>query len=162
MTTQEIKRGGVLKPRGRLIITVGLPGSGKTTWADQRVAADETSNTIRISRDDIRRELFGKYVLNREQENQVTALQHAVVEELLLKGRRVIVDDTNLHKLTRDAWLELGRRASVRVSFKPFRANVDECIRRCEDRFEKNGDRLVPASVINEMARRHPGALVSS
>lgn len=42
---------------GTLIITRGLPASGKTTWVREQIAAD-LANRVRISRDDLRRTVF--------------------------------------------------------------------------------------------------------
>jgi predicted kinase len=44
----------------KMILTLGLPASGKTTWANQYVA--ENPNTVIVCRDDIRAELFSPKV----------------------------------------------------------------------------------------------------
>ena len=46
----------------KIIITRGIPGSGKTTWAKDVVK--ENSNYIRINRDDLRIMLIGKWYLS--------------------------------------------------------------------------------------------------
>lgn len=72
----------------------GLSGSGKTTLA-------KTLDGTRISRDDIRRLLFGvegKTVLDSAGEKRVTKFQRDLIESELDAGRNVIVDDTNLNK----------------------------------------------------------------
>ena len=67
----------------KLIITRGLPASGKSTWAKQWVLEDP-EHRVRINQDDIRL-MLGKYwVPNRE-----PLVQHiqkeALIEELRLK-----------------------------------------------------------------------------
>lgn len=72
----------------------GLSASGKTTLA-------KTLGGVRISRDDIRRLLFGiegKSVLSNEQEQKVTKFQRDWIERELLAGNNVVIDDTNLNK----------------------------------------------------------------
>lgn len=72
----------------------GTSGSGKTTLA-------KTLDGTRISRDDIRRLLFGvegKTVLDSAGEKRVTKFQRDLIESELDAGRNVIVDDTNLNK----------------------------------------------------------------
>ena len=72
----------------------GVAGSGKTTLA-------KTLDGTRISRDDIRRLLFGvegKTVLDSAGEKRVTKFQRDLIESELDAGRNVIVDDTNLNK----------------------------------------------------------------
>lgn len=72
----------------------GVSGSGKTTLA-------KTLDGTRISRDDIRRLLFGvegKTVLDNAGEKRVTKFQRNLIESELDAGRNVVVDDTNLNK----------------------------------------------------------------
>ena len=78
----------------KVTIMRGLSGSGKTTLA-------KTLDGTRISRDDIRRLLFGvegKTVLDSAGEKRVTKFQRDLIESELDAGRNVIVDDTNLNK----------------------------------------------------------------
>ncbi len=74
-----------------LTITRGLPASGKTTWARQQPG-------VRVNRDDLRAMLLPTWPWgDRAAEDMCTAVQHAAIVELLIAGRDVIVDDTNLH-----------------------------------------------------------------
>ena len=41
----------------KFIMLIGLPGSGKSTWAEKYIT--ENANTVLISSDNIRKELFG-------------------------------------------------------------------------------------------------------
>lgn len=77
-----------------VVILRGASGSGKTTFAKRMPR-------VRISRDDLRRLLFGiegKAVLTPEQEKKVTKFQREWIERELLEGNDVVVDDTNLNK----------------------------------------------------------------
>ena len=77
-----------------VVILRGASGSGKTTFAKRMPR-------VRISRDDLRRLLFGiegKAVLTTEQEKKVTKFQREWIERELLEGNDVVVDDTNLNK----------------------------------------------------------------
>ena len=77
-----------------VVILRGVSGSGKTTFAKRMPR-------VRISRDDLRRLLFGiegKAVLTSEQEKKVTKYQREWIERELLEGNDVVVDDTNLYK----------------------------------------------------------------
>ena len=77
-----------------VVILIGVSGSGKTTFAKRMPR-------VRISRDDLRRLLFGiegKAVLTSEQEKKVTKFQREWIERELLEGNDVVVDDTNLNK----------------------------------------------------------------
>lgn len=78
----------------KLIICVGIPASGKTTWAKQYCSENE--KTIRVNRDDIRAMMFQTY--NRELEKVVRDSEKRIITTALVNGFDVVVDDTNLHE----------------------------------------------------------------
>lgn len=137
-----------------LTATVGLPGSGKTTWARQQVAADTTGKTVRINRDDLRVMTFGKFVLDnpREQEPVITKIQQAMVTAALRAGQNVIVDDTNTNERFRNEWVRLAQRVGAKFQIKVMDTDVEECVRRDAERWERDGERLVGREVIERMA----------
>jgi predicted kinase len=92
----------------RLLITRGLPGSGKTTFARTL-----QPRVTRVSRDDLRRMLHGRIMLTGWAEAQVTAVQRGMVETLLRRGADVIVDDTNLRPHTFGGWRSLASDLGV-------------------------------------------------
>ena len=70
-----------------VVILRGISGSGKTTFAKRMPR-------VRISRDDLRRLLFGiegKAVLTSEQEKKVTKFQREWIERELLEGNDAMV-----------------------------------------------------------------------
>lgn len=128
--------------------TVGLPASGKTTWARQHVAKHRT--TIRVNRDDLRLMLHeGRF--SKGNEKAVTEAQHAMIAAALAAGRDVVVDDTNLNArtvaklegLARDHQAEL-----VKVDF------TDVPLRDCIARDAKR-NRSVGEDVIRQMWGRY-------
>lgn len=78
-----------------LIITRGLPASGKTHQARRWVEADP-ARRARVNRDDLRTMLHGRRLGTPAQEEQVTAAAHTAMAALLTAGTSVICDDTNL------------------------------------------------------------------
>lgn len=83
------------KRRPTLIITRGLPASGKSTAAIKWVEAD-TAWRARFNRDDLRTMVSGRWLGTPAQEAIVTGAQHNGVRTALAHGTSVIVDDTNL------------------------------------------------------------------
>ena len=78
----------------RVILTKGLPGSGKTTWA-ARVQAESLGTYKRVNKDELRLMLDGgKWSPNNER--FVEAVRDQVILAALAAGKDVIVDDTNL------------------------------------------------------------------
>ena len=72
-----------------LFYTVGLPASGKSTWAKAWQAEHPTTRT-RANRDDLRAMLHGsKWSGNNEK--QVVAIQNAIIADSLSRGRDVVV-----------------------------------------------------------------------
>lgn len=137
-----------------LLLTRGLPASGKTTWARAWVAEDPTGRA-RVNRDDLRANLFGAQKLDYTGEQAVTAAQHAAVRALLTAGRSVVVDDTNLRVKYARAWVDLAAAAGAEWATVDFLdVPVEECVRRAERRFIAGGVN-VPDTVIQGMHDRY-------
>jgi predicted kinase len=110
----------------RLLITRGLPASGKTTFARKL-----QPSVVRVNRDDLRRMLHGRRLFTQWAEGQVTAVQRAIVEALLRARADVIVDDTNLRARTVRDWAELAARCQATFEVHDFTdVPLDECLRR--------------------------------
>ncbi len=102
-----------------LTLTVGLPQSGKTTWAKQ-------AGRPIVSPDAIRLALHGKAFL-KEAEPLVWAIARYMVAALFLAGHsHVIVDACNISEKRRREWQD--ERWSL--SFKEFDTPADVCIER--------------------------------
>lgn len=114
----------------RLLITRGLPASGKTTFARKL-----QPGVVRVNRDDLRRMLHGQRLFTQWAEGQVTQAQRATVEALLRARADVIVDDTNLRNKTVREWAELAARFDATFEVHDFTdVPLEECLRRDADR----------------------------
>ncbi|MDI6097813.1 AAA family ATPase [Actinoplanes sp. NEAU-A12] len=132
----------------RLLITRGLPASGKTTFA-RKLQPD----VVRVNRDDLRRMLHGRRLFTQHSESQVTHAQRASVEALLRVRASVIVDDTNLRAKTVREWAEMAARFDASFEVHDFTdVPVDECVRRDADRPE---DERVGEDAIRRMHGRY-------
>jgi predicted kinase len=110
----------------RLLITRGLPASGKTTLARKL-----QPRVVRVNRDDLRLMLHGRRLFTEKAEGQVTHIQRMSVEALLARRTDVIVDDTNLRGSTVREWALLAAR--FRATFEVHdltEVPLDECLRR--------------------------------
>ncbi|GAA2612708.1 phosphatase domain-containing protein [Paractinoplanes durhamensis] len=116
----------------RLLITRGLPASGKTTFARKL-----QPRVVRVNRDDLRRMLHGDRLYTQWAEGQVTHAQRAAVEALLRAHADVIVDDTNLRARTVREWAEMAARHGATFEVHDFTdVPLEECLRRDETRPE--------------------------
>jgi predicted kinase len=142
-----------------LIITRGLPGSGKSTRARAWVAEDERQRT-RVNRDDIRRMLHGRRLGTGGQERQVTLVQLASIRSLLRGGHDVVCDDTNLMpehvEQLRKAAEQVGAEFEV---WDMTDVDIDVCTVRDHAR---EGDARVGEDVIRDMWSRYQATLVES
>ncbi|BCJ66733.1 AAA family ATPase [Polymorphospora rubra] len=118
----------------RLIVTRGLPASGKTTFARKL-----QPGVVRVNRDDLRRMLHGTRLFTQWAEAQVTTAQRAQVEALLRARADVCVDDTNLRSKTVREWAELAARFGATFEVHDFTdVPLSECLRRDAERPEED------------------------
>jgi predicted kinase len=114
--------------RPTVTMTRGLPGSGKTTWARAQQAADPT--VVLVSKDELRAMLHdGRF--SAANEGQVVAVRDAIVADTLMRGRDVIVHDTNLHPDHAVALNDIARINHAAFVVKDFtEVPLDTCIAR--------------------------------
>jgi predicted kinase len=146
----KIKQGTIVA------ITMGLPGSGKSTWAKEKCAKDPSF--VRVNNDDIREELFGReFNWTPKLEKQVKQVRTDRIKMALKDGKNVIVDNTHLNHKTVTIlvhWLE-QEFPNVLVEYQDFRdVPLHVCIDRDRERI-KRGERGVGSSVIMKMAREN-------
>lgn len=78
----------------KLTICVGLPGSGKSSWAEEQVKNGD-GKVVRVNRDDLRVMLHAN-IWSGGREKATVAVRDAAIEAALKAGFDVICDDTNL------------------------------------------------------------------
>lgn len=102
-----------------LILTVGLPYSGKSTWARQQPYPV-------VNRDSVRYALHGNRFLAAA-EPMVAVITQLMVKALFLAGHEtVIVDECHNTRKRRDAW----KSDAWMRHFVVFDASREECLRR--------------------------------
>lgn len=123
----------------KLIMTKGLPGSGKSTWAKQ--LSRNNQQYMRVNKDSLR-EMMG-YTLHRE--NAVVAMRDACIRVGLKAGKNVIVDDTNLdpkHEFNlRKLANECGAEFELNDSF--LQVPLKTCIKQDLKRLESVGKDVI-------------------
>lgn len=119
---------------------VGLPRSGKTTWATD-IGGDYIYPIV--SKDAIRLALHGERFLQ-EREGEVHEISRVMIHALFLAGHKVVVlDETNTTIKRRNEC----RSEHWSVRFKVFNTSEEECLRRAE---AMNDTVIIP--VIKKMA----------
>lgn len=133
----------------KLIILCGLPGSGKSTYAENYKAVDDAicaDYTVIHSSDAIRAELFGDPSYQGDN-TKVFELMHKRVREDLKAGKTVIYDATNITRKARRGAINLARDADT-VECHVIWVDPHVCIAR-----DKQRKRHVGGDVIEKMLR---------
>jgi predicted kinase len=79
----------------QVILTKGLPASGKSTWAKKLI--DKNPGMYkRVNKDDIR-DMLDNNKWSKSNEKFVLTIRDSIILSALEDGKHVIVDDTNLH-----------------------------------------------------------------
>lgn len=136
-----------------LIITRGLPGSGKSTWARGWVK-ESPQTRIRLNRDEQRRMLHADTgpTTNGLQENLITKLHQDAARLALGAGIDVVVDDTNLRGRTAVDWATLAAGAGAAFTVQDFTdVPLETVLWRNSERPEAN---RVPEAVIVTMNQK--------
>lgn len=113
-----------------VILTVGIPASGKSTWA-KSVVAQDPHNWVRINNDDIRTMINGSQ-WSRETEKLVATIRMSMLREALKRNRSVIIDNLNI---TSDHWKQTLMECQhinkdMTVSEKVFFVDLETAIAR--------------------------------
>lgn len=126
----------------KLIITRGIPASGKSTWAKQWVLEDP-EHRVRINQDDIRL-MLGKYWVP-SREKLVQEIQFDAIVESLCRKFDVVIDNTNLDKKVLEKFDRLIKTfEDYEIEYKDF---FDTPLSVCIER-DKNRDVQITEKVI--------------
>lgn len=123
------------------IMTVGISGSGKSTYAKP---VKDRPNTVYLSSDEIRKELWGDENDQREPARVFALMEERTIAALEAK-KDVIYDATNLSAKRRASFLKRIKPNFPMIIFccTVVVAPVETCIQRAADR-----QRVVPAEVV--------------
>lgn len=123
---------------GKFIMLVGLPGSGKSTFA-------ETLGYTIFSSDKLRKELWGDESIQGDKTELFTEL-HRRIKEALKNGEDCVYDATNINAKRRTAFLNEIKNIKCEKICATIITDFDLCVQRNEHR-----DRKVPYEVIRRM-----------
>ena len=129
-----------------LIILVGPPASGKSTWG-KKFALD--NGIVYVSTDKIRSEIGSG-----EEDQSVSAAAFAIarrrVSAALSADKTVMIDATSVNKKARKDWINLGRGHGAFIVAVAFEVPREELLRRDAQR-----DRHVGVEVIDKFINKY-------
>lgn len=131
----------------KIIILVGPPNSGKTTWTKNFMG--ENKDYVKVSRDDLRQSLFNSWVVSRHMEDVITKLQNQMIITLIQNNVNVILDNTHCKmKYIQDVIDRFG--AAADITFKVF--DVDEHTLHARNEYRNKVDgKYIPDTVMENM-----------
>jgi predicted kinase len=133
-----------------LVITFGIPGSGKTTWA--RKVLSENEGFERICPDEIRAELCNGNPSDQSRNGDVWKEAYHTLKAKLEHKKIVIFDATNINPTTRKALETIATERNAMVLYKLFPCEVEEAKRRIKQDIESQVNRSnVPDDVVDRM-----------
>jgi predicted kinase len=130
------------EPRGYVVLAIGLPGSGKTTWYKRRGVTPLSSDLLRsILFDDITEQRYQGLVFS--------TLRSLLRARLIAKMPWNYVDATNLSPHERKQWIKMAKSFGYEVQAVFFDVPLSVCLERNSKR-----DRQVTDEVMHKMAER--------
>ena len=140
--TPPAEQTALKSPKGYVVLTIGLPGSGKTTWYKRRGVTPLSSDLLRTL-------LFDDITEQRYQGLVFSTLRSLLRARLIAKMPWNYVDATNLSPHERRQWIKMAKSFGYEVQAVFFDVPLAVCMERNSKR-----DRAVTDEVMQKMAER--------
>ncbi len=132
-----------------LYIMVGLPGSGKSTYAKEFIKDQQVEY---LSSDSLRA-VFGKNESDQSVTPKVFGHIKTKVDEYLRDNKNVLVDATSVNRKERSDYINTAKKYNSKVVVVVFKMDRNGLIARNKKRGDEGG-RVVPDWVIDKMLNK--------
>jgi predicted kinase len=133
---------GVEIPTG-LVILVGPPGAGKTTFTEELASQGKIDGGAALSSDAICLEMFGTTDDRESKDPEVFAELDRRITERLASGKPAIVDATNVRKEARARLIGFAQQTGVPVTALKFTSDVATLIAQNAERDRNEDEAMV-------------------
>lgn len=124
----------------KLIIMSGLPGSGKSTKAEEILK--KHGNTVRINKDLLRTMLhFDKF--NGTNESMTQEASSLLAAHFIGQNKNVIIDDTNLNPKVMQYWKDFAKMWNIKIEHCDIDTDFEECVYRDDIREKRVGYHVI-------------------
>jgi predicted kinase len=130
------------QPKGAVVLSIGLPGSGKSTWFKRH-------NILPLSSDMVRILLFDDVTEQRYQDLVFSTLRSMLRARLLARRPSNYLDATNLSPHERRSWIKLAHDFGYEAHAVFFDVPPEVCMER-----NRRRERNVPEDVMQRMASK--------
>lgn len=126
----------------KVILTKGLPASGKTTWAKELLKSNPNAYK-RINNDDLRK-MFDNMQYSQDMEKFIKKAVDALVLLALEEGKHVILDNTHLSESSVNRIKKLVKgKAEVIIEDKFLKVPLETCIKNDLKRLDSVGKDVI-------------------
>lgn len=125
----------------QVILTSGIPASGKSTWSKEFVKTN--TNFKRINKDSLREMIDPAF--SKENETLINKIQNQLIITFLKNGNSVIIDNTHVKKsyFNNIKTLLSSLKEKIELSEKVFHIELEEAIDRDNKREAKVGEDVI-------------------
>ncbi len=136
----------------KIIITIGISGSGKSTWAKE--FCRENPDFIRINRDDIRKSMLSVslneyHKWNNDEKYRIEKLVSLQHNQLLINalkdGWKVVLDNTHLRASAINEYRKLLTEhfEAFEMEYKVFETPLEDCLKNDQNRADVVGETVI-------------------
>jgi predicted kinase len=139
---QEIPAAPSRPPKGAVILAIGLPGSGKSSWFKRNSITPLSSDMVRLL-------LFDDAQEQRFQDLVFSNLRSMLKARLIARRPLIYVDATNLTPHERASWIKLAKDYGYEVQAVFFDVPMEVCLER-----NRRRERTVEEDVMRRMSAK--------
>ena len=147
----NVKKGNNNMNMPKLMVMVGIPGSGKSTFAKHYSEDANNMPTVWISRDEVRYSLISDKDEYFAKEKDVFKVFAKKINEALAEGKNVIADATHINAQSRKKLLASVTIPNIQIEACVMETSLQECLKNNEKR---SGRACVPKEAILRMYRQ--------